>query len=66
MSRTTSILGNRTLKTKLPNIGVGWGVILAFVLECLLLTIISPFFLTTANLFNILKSFSSPVLSLSA
>jgi ribose transport system permease protein len=33
-------------------------VILAFVLECLLLSILSPFFLTMANLFNILKSFS--------
>ncbi len=40
------------------DIGVGWGVILAFALECLLLTILSPFFLSAANLFNVLKSFS--------
>ncbi len=40
------------------DIGVGWGVILAFVLECVLLTILSPFFLSAANLFNVLKSFS--------
>ncbi len=58
MSRTAATLGNRASRLKLPNIGVGWGVILAFVLECALLTAISPFFFTTANLFNILKSFS--------
>ncbi len=40
------------------DIGVGWGVILAFVLECLLLTVLSPFFLSASNLFNVLKSFS--------
>jgi ribose transport system permease protein len=50
---TGQMAGRRKL-----DIGVGWGVILAFVLECVLLTILSPFFLSANNLFNVLKSFS--------
>ena len=58
MNRDVVTAEKKMPRLRLPNIGVGWGVILAFVVECVLLTIISPFFLTTANLFNVLKSFS--------
>jgi len=43
---------------KRANIGVGWGVLIAFVGECIALSVLSPYFLSSTNLFNVMKSFS--------
>jgi ribose transport system permease protein len=43
---------------KRTNVGVGWGVIIAFVVECTALSVLSPYFLSATNLFNVMKSFS--------
>jgi len=42
----------------MPNIAVGWGVLLALLVEVVLISILSPFFLQANNIFNVLKSMS--------
>ena len=39
-------------------LGAGWGVFIAFLAECAILSFLSPYFLKPDNLFNILKSMS--------
>jgi ribose transport system permease protein len=47
-----------SLTSRLPNISVGWGVLLALFLEIVLISVLSPFFLQANNIFNVLKSMS--------
>lgn len=47
-----------SLTRRLPNISVGWGVLLALFVEIVLVSILSPFFLQANNIFNVLKSIS--------
>ena len=46
------------LKRKKFTLGSGWGVFLVFVAECIILSILSPYFLKVSNIFNVLKSIS--------
>jgi len=48
----------KELFRKRTNIGVGWGVLIAFLCECIALSVLSPYFLSATNLFNVMKSFS--------
>jgi ribose transport system permease protein len=47
-----------SITRRLPNIAVGWGVIFALLVEIVLISILSPFFLQANNIFNVLKSMS--------
>jgi ribose transport system permease protein len=47
-----------SMTRRLPNIAVGWGVLLALLVEIVLISVLSPFFLQANNIFNVLKSMS--------
>jgi ribose transport system permease protein len=45
-------------KFRLPKLRSGWGVFISLAVEFALMSILSPYFLSALNLFNVLKSFS--------
>ncbi len=49
---------SRKHKLRLSNLNVGWGVIAALVVEIILMSILSPYFLKMQNLFNVFKNIS--------
>lgn len=48
----------RSFKIKIPKIGFNLGVLIALIIECLIMSLLSPYFLTSNNIFNILRSIS--------
>ncbi len=54
----TDISEELVLKKKKFALGSGWGVFLVLVVECIILSILSPYFLKVSNIFNVLKSIS--------